>query len=123
MLTREQILEIDQYCVDHKMTQVSYLEEHGIPRHQYYRWKKKYREEDEQCQGPEAGTFLQLTRGGSFMSPMIPPARTSGKKKRTTNEMAATYLSIELRTVSGTAMRIQGNMTADHLRAILSGNV
>lgn len=124
MLTREQILEIDMYCAEHKVTQESRLDELNIPRHQFYRWKKRYRELDEAGQTPEGGSFLQLTPGGSFVSPMMPPSRTSGKTKGGPGTAAAeSFLTIELRTVSGSAMRIQGSMTADHLRAILSGNV
>lgn len=33
------------------------------------------------------------------------------------------YLTIELKTMTGTAMRIQGNMTARHLRELISGAV
>ena len=46
MLTREQILEIDTYCAEHKVPQSVRLDELNIPRHQFYRWKKKYREAD-----------------------------------------------------------------------------
>ena len=48
MLTREQILEIDAYCAEHKVRQIDRLSELDIPPHQSYRWKKKYRQEDEQ---------------------------------------------------------------------------
>lgn len=54
MLTREQILEIDTYCVEHQVSQQRYLDEHDIPRHQYYVWKRKYRQEDEQSAEPGA---------------------------------------------------------------------
>lgn len=33
-MTREQILEIDQYCQDHGISLQSYFDEHGIARHQ-----------------------------------------------------------------------------------------
>jgi hypothetical protein len=123
MLTREQIIEIDTYCAEHKVTQDARLVELGIPRHQYYRWKKKYREADEAGQTPEGGSFMQIAPGGAFVSPLMPPAKTSGKVKSNTSAPAESFLTIELRTVSGSAMRIQGSMTAEHLRAILSGNV
>jgi len=82
MLTREQILEIDTYCVEHQVSQQRYLDEHDIPRHQYYVWKRKYRQEDEQSAEP--GAFVQLRPGGEFVSPMMPPAKTSGKSKAKT---------------------------------------
>lgn len=59
MLPREQILEIDIYCAEHKVSQQSYLDEHGIPRHQYYVWKRKYRQED--AQSAEAGAICAVT--------------------------------------------------------------
>lgn len=123
MLTREQILEIDTYCSEHKMPQSARLEELGIPRHQFYRWKKRYREADAAGLTPEVGSFLQLTPGGAFVSPMMAAAKTSGKRKAPADTSSESYITIELRTVSGSAMRIQGSMTAEHLRAIVSGNV
>ena len=123
MLTREQILEIDTYCAEHKVSQNVRLDELNIPRHQFYRWKKKYREADESGGAPDGGAFVQLAPGGAFVSPMMPPARTSGKAKSIAGAPAESFLTIELRTTSGSAMRIQGSMTAEHLRAILSGNV
>ena len=95
------------YCAEHKVTQESRLDELNIPRHQFYRWKKRYRESDEAGQTPEGGSFLQLTPGGSFVSPMMPPSRTSGKTKGGPGTaVAESFLTIELRTVSGSAMRI-----------------
>lgn len=116
MLTREQILEIDQYCQEHKVSQQSRLDELGIGRHQYYVWKRKYRMEDEEGRAP--GEF-QLRPGGDFVSPMMPPAKTSGKEKKISNAFES-YLTVEIRTSSGTAMRIQGSMTAAHLREIIA---
>ena len=95
------------YCAEHKVTQESRLDELNIPRHQFYRWKKRYRESDEAGQTPEGGSFLRLTPGGSFVSPMMPPSRPSGKTKGGPGTaVAESFLTIELRTVSGSAMRI-----------------
>ena len=120
MLTREQILEIDSYCSEHKMAHEVRLDELGIPRHQYYRWKKRYREKDASGNAPEGGLFLQLTPGGAYMSPMMSPPRSSGKAGGRAGSMDASFLTVELRTASGTAMRIQGAMTAAHLHEIIS---
>ena len=122
MLTREQILEIDSYCAEHRVSCQSRLDELQIPRHQYFRWKRRYRAEDESSSAP-VGSFVQLSPGGPFVSPKMPPARTSGKARAKGEQEGQGFLTIELRTVTGTAMRIQGSMTAEHLRAILSGNV
>lgn len=51
MLTREQIL-ADHYCAEHKMSLEARMDEIGVPHHQYYRWKKKYRQEDASGTGP-----------------------------------------------------------------------
>ena len=120
MLTREQILEIDTYCVEHQVSQQRYLDEHDIPRHQYYVWKRKYRQEDEQSTEP--GGFVQLRPGGEFVSPMMPPAKTSGKAKAKTGTVNNTesFLTVEIRTAAGTMMRIQGSMTAAHLHEIIA---
>ena len=57
----------------------------------------------------------------------MPPARTSGKvgkQPQSAENNAESYLTIELQTRTGTAMRIQGVMTPAHLRElILVGNV
>ena len=120
MLTREQILEIDHYCAEHKMSLEARMDEIGVPHHQYYRWKKKYRDEDAAGIGPESGSFVQLTPGGTFVPPMMSPTRTSGKSSNKVDGAEASYLTVELRTASGTTMRIQGCLSAAHLREIIS---
>ena len=104
MLTREQILEIDHYYAEHKMSLEARMDEIGVPHHQYYRWKKKYRDEDAAGIGPEGGSFVQLTPGSAFVPPMMSPARTSGKSSNKVDGAEASFLTIELRTASGTAM-------------------
>ena len=47
MMTREEIAAIDRACEEQHISQQEYLDSHGIAKHQYYRWKRKYREEDE----------------------------------------------------------------------------
>lgn len=57
----------------------------------------------------------------------MPPARTagkSGKPVKLTEEKNESYLTVELQTRTGTAMRIQGVMTPSHLRELIAaGNV
>ena len=57
----------------------------------------------------------------------MPPARTagkSGKPVKPTEEKNESYLTVELQTRTGTAMRIQGVMTPSHLRELIAaGNV
>ena len=120
MMTREEILAIDQYCQEHKMSYRKRLDELEIPFWQFYKAKRKYRLEDESPDG--AGEFVQMVPG-VFSSGMMPVrnGKRSAQAVGTTNQES--YLTVELRTSGGTAMRIQGSMTAEHLRAIFSGNV
>ncbi len=121
MLTREQILEIQSYCAEHGVSQKDRLEELNINVSQFYRWQQKYRQDDEQT--GESGAFVQLRPSGEFVSPMMPPAKTSGKAKAKTSAVDKTesFLTVEIRTAAGTMMRIQGSMTAAHLHEIITG--
>ena len=53
---------------------------------------------------------------------MMPPAKTSGKAKAKTGTVDNTesFLTVEVRTVGGTIMRIQGSMSAAHLHEIIT---
>ena len=51
---------------------------------------------------------------------MMPPAKTASRAKAAKAQVAESYLTVEIRTASGTAMRIQGSMTAAHLREIIA---
>ena len=121
MLTREQVLEVQSYCAEHRISQKARLEELNINVSQFYRWQQKYRQEDEQSSS-DPGAFVQLCPGGEFVSPMMPPAKTPGKAKGKTSPVdnAESFLTVEIRTSAGTMMRIQGSMTAAHLHEIIS---
>lgn len=47
MITREEILSIEEYCAEHKVSHKKRLEELEIPFWHFYKAKKKYRKEDE----------------------------------------------------------------------------
>ena len=113
----EQILEIDRYCQEHKVSYKQRLEELDIPFWNFYKAKRKYRQEDEAASGP--GEFVQMVPG--TFSPGMMPVR-NGKKTPSSRGGTETesFITVELRTASGTAMRIQGSMTASHLREIIS---
>ena len=121
MLTREQVLEVQSYCAEHRISQKARLEELNINVSQFYRWQQKYRQEDEQSSS-DPGAFVQLCPGGEFVSPMMPPAKTPGKAKGKTSPVdnAESFLTVEIRTSAGTMMRIQGSMTAAHLHEIIT---
>ena len=124
MMTREEILSIEEYCVENKISHKKRLEELGIPFWHFYRAKCKYRKADEQCS--QSGEFIQLS-SGRYVPQAMPPARTpgkSGKPYRQAEEKNGSYLTIELQTRTGTAIRIQGVMTPAHLRELIAaGNV
>ena len=124
MMTREEVLSIEEYCAEHKISHKKRLEELGIPFWNFYKAKQKYRKED--AQDAQPGQFVQLS-SGRYVPQTMPPARTvgkSGKNVKPTDERSESYLTIELQTRTGTAMRIQGVMTPAHLRELISaGNV
>ena len=123
-MTREEILSIEEYCAEHKVSHRKRLEELNIPFWHFYKAKKKYRKDDEQdaC----FGEFIQLSSGRCVPQTM-PPARTSGragKAGKSVDEKSESYLTIELQTRTGTAIRIQGVITPAHLRELIAaGNV
>ena len=61
MLTREEVLSIEDYCSENKITHKARLEELGIHFWDFYKAKKKYREEDSSAEKP--GQFIQLSSG------------------------------------------------------------
>ena len=75
-MTREEILSIEEYCAEHKVSHKKRLEELDILFWHFYKAKKKYREEDEQ--GSRSGEFIQLS-SGKYVPQTMPPARTSGR--------------------------------------------
>lgn len=114
MLTREQIEEIQAECREKGITIKDLLKEKGIPEHQYFWWKRKYAKQDTPAE------FLPIAGGGlpagmAAMSAQAGPL--SGKAK--VNPSGESWMSIELRTVSGTDMRIQGGLTPAMVYTIL----
>ena len=93
------------------------LEELDIPFWNFYKAKRKYRLEDEVSSN--VGEFVQMVPG-TFSSGLL--LIRNGKKPSIAKgvQEAESYLTVELRTASGTSMRIQGCMTAAHLREIIS---
>ena len=124
MITREEILSIEEYCAEHNVSHKDRLEELGISPWSYYAAKRKYREDDKSSDA--TGQFVQLS-SGRFVPQTMPPARTSGKAGKPykpAEDKSESYLTIELQTRTGTAMRIQGVMTPAHLRELIAaGNV
>ena len=78
-MTREKIAAIDRECEEQYISQQDYLDSHGIAKHQYYRWKRKYREEDEQSLVP-AG-FVPMMPGTTPVQ-SVPAQRSKGKQHK-----------------------------------------
>ena len=119
-MTREEILSIEEYCAEHKVSHRKRLEELNIPFWHFYKAKKKYRKDDEQ--DANIGEFIQLS-SGRFVPQTMPPARTSGRSSKACKpieEKSESYLTIELQTRTGTAIRIQGVITPAHLRELIA---
>ena len=70
MMTREEILSIEEYCTVHKISHKKRLEELGIPFWSFYKAKQKYRRADEQDAQP--GQFVQLA-SGDYITLNVPP--------------------------------------------------
>ncbi|EJW90016.1 hypothetical protein EVA_21877, partial [gut metagenome] len=71
MMTREEILSIEEYCAEHNVSRKNRLKELGIPFWNFYKAKKKYRTEDEQVDQP--GQFIRLS-SGRYVPQTMPPA-------------------------------------------------
>ena len=113
MLTREQIEEIQSESREKGLSIKKLLEEKGIPAHQYFWWKRKYvREQIAEGFLPVAGVMPP-----SVMSGMSTCGSARGKSKAA--PAAENWMSIELRTVAGTDMRIQGGLTPAMVYTIL----
>ena len=114
MLTREQIEEIQAESREKGISIKKLLDEKGIPSHQYFWWKRKYARKDV----PEG--FLPVA-GGMLPTGMAAPisGATSSRGRSKADPAAENWMSIELRTVAGTDMRIQGGLTPAMVYTIL----
>lgn len=115
-MTREEIKEVEQHCAEHGMTFKQRLNELNIPESNFYYARRMYSRED---MVPSAGEFVQLSASG--MPFQMTQAAGNGGRKRKQKQQTESYMTVELRSEGGVAMRIQGNMTAEHLQAIMMG--
>ena len=113
MLTREQIEEIQAESREKGITIKNLLKEKGISDHQYFWWKRKY------AKAEVAEGFLPIAGGGlpAGMEATEVFAATRGKSKSV--PAGENWMTIELRTGSGTDMRIQGGLTPAMVYTIL----
>ena len=112
-MTLEEIQSIEAYCSDNGITIKQRLHELNIPESNFYYARRMLSR-----QGPSEGTFVQLGNGsGLSFTEQERPVSGSRKGK---NVPIESYMTLELRTESGTAMRIQGSFTSEHLGVIMS---
>ncbi len=79
-MTREEVVEIMNYCKEHKMTYKSRLEELNIPVWRFYDSKSRYAAE--QSSGKTAqGEFIELPHSGSFVPVIHLPERADVNRK------------------------------------------
>lgn len=118
MMTKEEVAGIVAWCSENKVSQKQRLAELGISEWQFYSAKRKYAPKQE---GDNAGEFLQLVPGGSFLPDPIKPSRSRSSRQKEA-ERGAVSVSIELRTPGGTMMRISGDLTGRELRDIIEAS-
>ena len=115
MMTKEEVAQVIAYCDENKISYKQRLSELEISPWNLYDTKRKYAPKAE---GDNAGEFLQLIPGGAFLPNPIKPSRSrSSKQKESAQETVA--VNIELRTPTGTMMRISGNLTSSNLNDIV----
>jgi hypothetical protein len=115
MMTKEEVAQVITYCEENNVSYKQRLTELGVNPWSFYDAKRKYAPKQE---GDNAGEFLQLMPGGSFLPNPIKPARSKSSKQKNA-EKGVVAISIELRTPTGTLMRISGDLTGRELRDII----
>lgn len=114
-MTKEEVAQVVTYCEENKISYKQRLAELGINPWTFYDAKRKYAPKQE---GDNAGEFLQLVPGEVFLPNPIKPARSRSSKQKGT-EKGVIAISIELRTPTGTLMRISGDLTGRELRDVI----
>ena len=115
MMTKEEVAQVIAYCDENKISYKQRLAELRINPWSFYDAKRKYASK---ADGENAGEFLQLVPGGSFLPNPIKPSRSRSSKQEDSAQ-GAVAVSIELRTPTGTMMRISGNLTGRELKDII----
>ena len=115
MMTKEEVAQVIAYCDENNISYKQRLSELGISPWSFYDTKRKYAPKEE---GDNAGEFLQLIPGRSFLPNPIKPSRSRSSKQKGSAQRAVAG-SIELRTPTGTIMRIIGNLTGRELKEVI----
>ena len=129
-MTREDILEIDSHCATSGISRAAYLRELGQSQNAYYNARRRYfggfKEPSNdliaECSSidlPQAGSFLPIQFSHANQSTTAPRKRTRSQRKREQELANGNTLLIEMRTPSGTELRIQGQINIKMLKEII----
>lgn len=119
-MTKEEVASIVRYCNDNGVSYMARLSELGVPEWRFFESKRHYAKE-QASSASSSGEFLQLTAGGDFV-PMPAFAAKTGRGFSKKNSQAPRMISVELRTLNGTMMRIQGELDKEHLQSIIQAS-
>ena len=129
-MTREDILEIDSHCAKSGISRAAYLRELGQSQNAYYNARRRHfrdfkdRSTDHLAEGsstdqPPSGSFLPIQFSHVDQSTPAPKKRTCSQRKREQELANGNTLLIEMRTPSGTELRIQGQINIKMLKEII----
>ena len=113
-MTLEEIQLIESYCSENGITIKQRLHELNIPESNFYYARRALTAR----QSTSDGSFIQLGNDSGLAFPE--PAWSASSSRKGKNIPVESYMTLDLRTESGTAMRIQGNFTSEHLGIIMS---
>ena len=111
-VSKEQVIEIERYCDEHGITRKQRIAELGLSESAYYYTHGLLSEEE-----LRGGQFLPIMSGSVPAMPMPASSRRARKGKQAARPEPMT---IELRTASGTEMRLMGSFSAEMVRTILA---
>ncbi len=112
-MTLEEIQSIECHCSENGIAIKRRLHELNIPESNFYYARRAHSRQS----APE-GTFIQL--GGSSSMPFPEASKPASVVRKGKGAPVESHMTLELRTGSGTAMRIQGDLTSEHLGIIMS---
>ena len=110
-VSKQQVIDVERYCAEHGITRKQRIDELGISHSSYYYTRGLL--SDEEIGG---GQFIPI------MSDSRPMTKSNVRSRKKHTTLLTEPMTIEVRTPSGTEMRLMGNFSAEMLRTIL-GNV
>ena len=121
-MTEQEIRDIDAYCAEYSVSKDERLKELCINRNQFYYFRRKYNlgtTSDLSANNPAdiSGSFIPVKFPG-----FSPPKPTRSSRKKDYEMAQGNTLTIEMRTPSGTELRIQGQINIKMLREIIQSS-